>query len=78
MTTVYWLSPVPGFCETCNSPIRDKFYDAPTRNAQGRPGPWACMCPSCFTLGSGFRKLGSGYGQEYTKQPDGKWLKTGG
>ena len=25
-----WLSPVPGFCETCNGPIKDKFYDAKT------------------------------------------------
>lgn len=63
----YWLSPVPGFCETCDGPIHDKFYDAST-----------CMCPSCFTLGPGFGKLGQGLGQEYTKQPDGKWLKTGG
>ena len=73
MTTVYWLSPVPGFCETCEGPIHNKFYDARTKY-----GPWACMCPSCQTLGPGLNKLGTGLGQEYIKQADGKWLKTGG
>lgn len=73
-----WLSPVPSFCETCNGPIHKRFYDAATKRPDGRSGPWACMCPSCFTLGPGFGKLGQGLGQEYTKQPDGKWLKTGG
>ena len=67
-----WLSPVPGFCETCDGPIKDKFYDAKTNM-----GPWACMCPTCFTLGPGYSKLGTGLGQEYTF--DGKhWIKTGG
>ena len=67
-----WLSPVPGFCETCNDPIKDKFYDAKTNM-----GPWACMCLTCFTLGPGYGKLGIGMGQEYTF--DGKhWIKTGG
>ena len=67
-----WLSPVPGFCETCYGPIKDKFYDAKTNI-----GPWACMCPTCFTLGPGYGKLGMGMGQEYTF--DGKhWIKTGG
>lgn len=75
---VYWLSPVPGFCETCDGPIHKKFYDAATKRPDGRSGPWACMCPTCFTLGPGFGKLGQGLGQEYTQQPDGKWLKTGG
>ena len=76
MTIVRWISPVPGFCETCDGPIKDKFYDAKTKL-----GPWACMCPTCFTLGPGYGKLGQGLGQEYTKKiVDGKevWEKTGG
>lgn len=75
---VCWMSRAPYFCETCDSPIHKKFYDAATRRPDGRLGPWACMCPTCFTLGPGFGKLGTGLGQEYTKQADGKWLKTGG
>lgn len=67
-----WLSPVPGFCETCYGPIKDKFYDAKTNI-----GPWAIMCPSCFNLGPGIGKLGTGLGQKY--EFDGKhWIKTGG
>lgn len=68
-----WLSPVPGFCETCDGPIHKVFYDAKTTM-----GPWACMCKTCFTLGPGVGKLGTGLGQEYTEHKDGKWYKTGG
>ena len=69
---VRWLSPVPGFCETCDGPLKSKFYDAQTKQ-----GPWAIMCPSCFNLGPGIGKLGTGLGQKY--EFDGKhWIKTGG
>ena len=78
-----WLSPVPGFCETCDGPISSIFYDAATKSPikynPPRLGPWACMCKTCFTLGPGFGKLGQGYGQEYTfDKATGFWLKTGG
>ena len=78
---VRWLSPVPGFCENCDGPIHKKFYDAATkagpRSEMAIAGPWAIMCPTCFTLGPGYGKLGLGFGQEYTF--DGKhWNKTGG
>jgi hypothetical protein len=70
----HWLSDVPGFCETCDSPIIKKFYDAKTEM-----GPWAIMCPTCQTLGPGLNLLGTGRGQEYTYKPStGKWMKTGG
>lgn len=69
----YWYSPKPEKCDTCDTPIVSKFYDAKTEM-----GPWACMCPSCQNLGPGLGQLGLGKGQEYTKQPDGKWLKTAG
>jgi hypothetical protein len=72
--TPRWLSYVPGFCETCDGPITKKFYDAKTIH-----GPWACMCPSCFTLGPGIGELGPGLGQEYTYSPTTKhWEKTNG
>jgi hypothetical protein len=35
------------------------------------------MCKTCFTLGPGIGKLGSGLGQEYTEQGH-HWIKTGG
>jgi hypothetical protein len=67
-----WLSLVPGFCDTCDGPIKKVFYDAKTSG-----GPWANMCKTCFNRGPGIGKLGTGLGQEYTEQ--GKyWVKTGG
>ena len=68
-----WMSPAPTNCDTCDTKITTKFYDAKTDI-----GPWANMCPSCHNLGPGLGRLGTGLGQEYTKQPDGKFLKTGG
>lgn len=47
MATV-WMGPVPEKCDTCDTPIDGKFYDAATKM-----GPWACMCPSCQALGPG-------------------------
>ena len=71
--TARWLSPAPGVCETCDGPIKKVFYDAKTKE-----GPWACMCKTCFTLGPGLNKLGTGLGQEYTENKFGHWIKTGG
>lgn len=75
---IYWLSPVPEKCETCDAPIGEKFYDAATDSVTG---PWACICPTCFTLGPGIGKLGLGLGQEYTRTQVGdkiRYVKTGG
>lgn len=76
MTAVdkFWMGPAPVKCDTCSTPITGKFYDAKTLFAGG----WGCLCPSCQILGPGLNKLGPGYGQEYTKQPDGRFKKTGG
>jgi hypothetical protein len=71
--STHWSSPAPHKCDTCGAGIDDVFYDGKTGF-----GPWACMCPSCFTLGPGLNRLGTGFGQKYEKQADGKWLKTGG
>jgi hypothetical protein len=39
-------------------------------------GPWGNICKKCFkAFGC---KLGTGYGQEYKLQSDGRWLKVGG
>ena len=60
----------PDKCDTCGGKFEDKMYDAATIY-----GPWACMCTHCFnTLGKG---LGTGLGQEYTKQGD-QWVKVAG
>lgn len=71
MTT--WMGQVPEKCDTCDTPIDGKFYDAATKM-----GAWAYMCPSCHTLGPGLGRLGTGKGQEYTRRADGKYEKTAG
>lgn len=70
-TRVYWGgSPVVN-CDLCTRPLIKKFYDAKTNR-----GPWGMLCNSCFiTDGVG---LGTGRGQKFERQSDGRWLKTGG
>jgi hypothetical protein len=66
----FWNGDPPARCDVDQKPITTVFVDAATR--QG----WGILCPGCHkTHGCG---LGTGKGQEYTKQPDGRWRKTGG
>lgn len=71
MTTrpVYWCGDVTP-CNICNQTAGTIMYDAATRRG------WGWLCQLCFH-GEGCR-LGTGAGQQYTKQDDGKYLKTGG
>ena len=66
----YWtgdISPVDDF----GRPITDHFYDGRTKH-----GPWAIMNEQSFReVGVG---VGTGQGQQYVKQPDGRWLKMEG
>ncbi len=72
----YWIGDAPTECDLKGSfpgkhDVSKVFVDG---RMQG--GSWANMCPECHkSLGVG---LGTGHGQEYTKQEDGKWLKTRG
>ena len=69
----YWIGTV-GMDEKDDFgfPLDGEFIDGRTRF-----GPWAIM-----SLGSwknnGVGKLGTGFGQRYKKQPDGRWLKVEG
>ena len=68
---VYFGGAVPNTCDLCHRSINTVFIDGATTY-----GPWANMCPHCYGIfGKG---LGMGYGQQYEKQSDGQWLKTGG
>lgn len=68
----YWSGAVSK-CDVCGTPLSLKFYDMKTKQ-----GPWGCLCPECAMNGIGIGKVGLGYGQEYTKRENGKWLKTAG
>jgi len=67
----YWLGPV-GKTDDFGDKITDELIDGKTRQ-----GPWALMTPNSFKK-YGVGRLGTGYGQKYKKQPDGKWLKIEG
>ena len=70
MEPLYWASPVSK-CDLCHVDIAQVFIDGKTDK-----GPWGCMCILCHALhGYG---LGMGRGQKYSRQSDGKWLKTEG
>lgn len=63
----------PESCDICDRAFSSLklMFDCKTRG-----GPWATLCKTCFNLyGIG---LGTGLGQEYTRQSDGKWIKTNG
>ena len=67
----YWLGEAPAKCNIGGEPIVDKFVDGNTKF-----GPWGFMCVNCHARhGYG---LGTGKGQLYQKQEDGRWLKVGG
>jgi hypothetical protein len=68
---VYWISPL-GPRDDFGGQYRDIMYDGRTIY-----GYWANMNEHNWQdLGSG--KLGTGYGQKYKKQADGRWLKVEG
>ena len=72
----YWIGRVRA-TDDFGVPIENIFYDARTFL-----GPWATMAPSSFELHrlgtDEASSLGTGKGQRYERQPDGRWLKTGG
>ena len=68
---IYWASAVTKNCQACGRVLHSAFYDARLKD-----GVWGIVCDPCFQIrGVG---LGVGRGQRYTKQADGRWLKTGG
>lgn len=67
---VYWLSDV-GVDDDFNVPVVDTIIDGATVH-----GPWALMTPESHARYG--RGLGTGLGQKYVKQDDGKWLKVEG
>lgn len=67
----FWQGGVPQK-DDFNRTITDEFIDGVTVM-----GPWATMNPESYrTFGMG--RLGTGYGQRYKKQADGRWLKVEG
>lgn len=75
MKKKYWIGDVSDGCDVCGRPFFKMMFDCSL--SPGHPhGMWGCICRNCF-LERGCR-LGTGYGQEYQKQEDGRWLKIRG
>ncbi len=68
----YWTGEIgPG--DDFGMPIHDEFIDGRMKIG----GKWANMSPESWKQ-HGIGVLGTGYGQRYKKQADGKWLKVEG
>lgn len=66
-----YFTPTPERCDVCGDALRSVMYDARTTF-----GPWGNLCSVCFAkVGVG---LGTGLGQRYERQTDGRFLKTDG
>ena len=68
----YWMGDV-GQYDDFGRVIEDEFIDGVTFG-----GPWAIMTPQSWRMNGQGTKLGTGLGQRYQKQADGKWLKVEG
>ena len=71
VTPKYWTGSPP-HKDDFGVPIKKEFIDGVTRQ-----GPWAFMTLSSWKV-HGTGRLGTGYGQRYKKQTDGRWLKVEG
>jgi len=67
---VYWCGPLEPVCQISNKPYDGVMYDANT------PLGWANICQEVFDRYD--CKLGTGFGQKYELQVDGRWLKVSG
>ncbi len=66
----YWMGPVPTV-DDFGYPVEKEFIDGATTR-----GPGAIMTPARHTIYG--RGLGTGRGQRYQLQADGRWLKVEG
>lgn len=67
---IYWVGSDPVKCDICKMAFGDTMFDSNTVHG------WANVCKTCFHFyGQG---LGTGRGQKYEKQADGRWMKVEG
>jgi hypothetical protein len=72
----YFLGPPPECCDSCGTKITDSFIDGQMKSTGPTNYIWAYMCKECHKeYGIG---LGSGKGQQFEKDDDGKFLKVSG
>lgn len=68
---IYWIGPLSDSCQLYGIPFGSTMYDA------NLPGiGWGNFCERAFIENRG--RLGTGFGQKYEKQIDGRWMKVAG
>lgn len=72
---VYWVGSLSPECQLCDGPYNGIMYDSNIRVAPHRRS-WGNWCQKCHADHGGM--LGTGLGQKYAQQEDGKWLKVAG
>lgn len=72
LDTRYWLGSPIGERDDFGAPYKDVMIDGKTKQ-----GPWACMTEESWKE-HGLGLLGTGLGQKYQRQEDGRWLKVEG
>ena len=68
---VYWVGKIDQ-CNVCKGDYHSMMYDASLREFNC----WGNVCSGCFARYG--RGLGTGLGQRYEQQADGRWLKVEG
>ena len=72
MKEVYWSGVVQ--CDIDSShKLNGVMYDA---RLPSHGGSWGCVCFACFDASGA--SLGTGRGQKYRQQDNGRWLKVAG
>lgn len=69
--SVYWCGRVPERCEISKEPMGSVMYDC-------RLPKWGWANINERTFKEYGCKTGTGFGQKYARQNDGRWLKVGG
>jgi hypothetical protein len=69
---IYWMGDIPPVCEVSGRAIIDVFIDG----AHPVHRVWACWHPASFVEAGGL--LGTGQGQQYERQADGRFMRTKG
>ena len=71
----YWVGTPPAKCQICELPLTKRFHRFHDARVKAF-NCWANICDGCHEV-YGFGH-GTGIGQQYEVQPDGRWLKTKG
>lgn len=69
---IYWAGDIPAVCQLSGRAIIDAFIDG----SHPRHGSWAIFHPDAFAEIGG--RLGTGYGQRYERQADGRFWRVEG